>query len=177
MFPIAVDEAHCVSQWGHDFRPDYLRVGELRRALNVPLAAFTATADLETRLEIIEKLFGGKEPRAFLHGFDRPNLNLAFQPKTKPREQILSFAAARRGQSGIVYCGTRAKTETIAQALRAEGTPPVTTTAGWRPRIAASSRPVSSRRRPDRRARRGFRHGRRQARHPLGGPCRPAEIH
>ncbi|MCH2077453.1 MAG: DNA helicase RecQ [Rhodobacteraceae bacterium] len=118
---IAVDEAHCVSQWGHDFRPDYLRVGDLRRALNVPLAAFTATADLETRQEIIEKLFGGKEPRAFLHGFDRPNLNLAFQPKTKPREQILSFAAARRGQSGIVYCGTRAKTETIAQALRAEG--------------------------------------------------------
>ncbi|MEM6728207.1 MAG: RecQ family ATP-dependent DNA helicase, partial [Pseudomonadota bacterium] len=69
---IAVDEAHCVSQWGHDFRPDYLRVGELRRALGVPLAAFTATADPETQEEITEKLFDGRAPRAFLHGFDRP---------------------------------------------------------------------------------------------------------
>ena len=118
---IAVDEAHCVSQWGHDFRPDYLRVGDLRKTLDVPLAAFTATADRETREEIVEKLFGGREPRAFLHGFDRPNLHLAFQPKTKPREQLLAFAAARKGQSGIVYCGTRAKTETLAQALRADG--------------------------------------------------------
>ncbi|MDA9352273.1 RecQ family ATP-dependent DNA helicase, partial [Ascidiaceihabitans sp.] len=59
---IAVDEAHCVSQWGHDFRPDYLRIGELRRALNVPLAAFTATADAETQIEIIEKLFDGQAP-------------------------------------------------------------------------------------------------------------------
>ncbi len=118
---IAVDEAHCVSQWGHDFRPDYLRIGDLRRALNVPLAAFTATADAETREEIAQKLFDGQVPQTFLHGFDRPNLHLAFQAKTKPREQLLSFANARKGQSGIVYCGTRAKTETIAQALRAEG--------------------------------------------------------
>ncbi|MEE4189000.1 MAG: RecQ family ATP-dependent DNA helicase, partial [Roseobacter sp.] len=63
---IAVDEAHCVSQWGHDFRPDYLRIGELRRTLGVPLAAFTATADAETRAEIVEKLFDGVEPRNFL---------------------------------------------------------------------------------------------------------------
>ncbi|MEO0485441.1 MAG: DNA helicase RecQ [Pseudomonadota bacterium] len=118
---IAVDEAHCVSQWGHDFRPDYLRVGELRRALGVPLAAFTATADLETQREIVEKLFDGREPQAFLQGFDRPNLHLAFQPKTKPREQILAFAAARRGRAGIVYCGSRAKTEAIAAALRDDG--------------------------------------------------------
>ena len=69
---IAVDEAHCVSQWGHDFRPDYLRIGELRRTLDVPLAAFTATADEETRAEIVEKLFDGTPPRAFLRGFDRP---------------------------------------------------------------------------------------------------------
>ena len=63
---IAVDEAHCVSQWGHDFRPDYLRIGELRRALGVPLAAFTATADQETQEEIVQKLFDGEAPRAFL---------------------------------------------------------------------------------------------------------------
>ena len=118
---IAVDEAHCVSQWGHDFRPDYLRIGALRRALGVPLAAFTATADAETRDEIVEKLFDGHAPAIFLQGFDRPNINLAFAAKDGPRRQILDFAAARRGQSGIVYCGTRAKTETLAQALREGG--------------------------------------------------------
>ncbi|MCX8953843.1 DNA helicase RecQ [Ruegeria sp. NA] len=118
---IAVDEAHCVSQWGHDFRPDYLRIGELRRALKVPLAAFTATADAETQDEIAEKLFDGIEPRKFLRGFDRPNIHLAFAAKDGPRKQILDFADARKGQSGIVYCGTRNKTEVIAQALRAEG--------------------------------------------------------
>ena len=118
---IAVDEAHCVSQWGHDFRPDYLRIGELRRALDVPLAAFTATADQETQEEIVTRLFDGQRPRSFLRGFDRPNIHLAFQPKDGPRAQILTFAAARKGQSGIVYCGTRAKTEGIARALREEG--------------------------------------------------------
>ncbi|MCH2067123.1 DNA helicase RecQ [Shimia sp.] len=118
---IAVDEAHCVSQWGHDFRPDYLRIGELQRALDVPIAAFTATADAETRDEIVERLFGGVAPETFLHGFDRPNLHLAFAAKDNPRKQILQFAAARKGQSGIVYCGTRAKTETLAKALRDEG--------------------------------------------------------
>ncbi|MCT4555212.1 MAG: DNA helicase RecQ [Pelagimonas sp.] len=118
---IAVDEAHCVSQWGHDFRPDYLRIGALRQALDVPLAAFTATADMETRQEIVNRLFDGVPPQTFLHGFDRPNIHLAFQPKDGPRAQILNFAAARRGQSGIVYCGTRAKTETLAKALRDEG--------------------------------------------------------
>lgn len=118
---IAVDEAHCVSQWGHDFRPDYLRIGELRRMLDVPLAAFTATADEETRAEIVEKLFDGEPPAAFLRGFDRPNIHLAFAAKNSPRQQILSFAAARKGQSGIVYSGTRARTETLAKALRDAG--------------------------------------------------------
>lgn len=118
---IAVDEAHCVSQWGHDFRPDYLRIGDLRKALNVPLAAFTATADAETRDEIVEKLFDGVRPDTFLRGFDRPNIHLAFEVKNSPRQQILNFAASRKGQSGIVYCGTRAKTEVLAKALREAG--------------------------------------------------------
>ncbi len=119
---IAVDEAHCVSQWGHDFRPDYLRIGELRRSLGVPLAAFTATADEETRAEIVTRLFDGQPPATFLRGFDRPNLRLAFAVKETPRQQILRFAASRRkGQSGIVYTATRAKTETLAQALREAG--------------------------------------------------------
>ncbi|QIR83874.1 DNA helicase RecQ [Paracoccus sp. AK26] len=118
---IAVDEAHCVSQWGHDFRPDYLRIGDLKRALGVPLAAFTATADVETRAEIVSRLFDGREPVTFLRGFDRPNLRLAFQPKDSPRKQVLDFVAVRRGQSGIIYCASRARTETLAQALTQAG--------------------------------------------------------
>jgi ATP-dependent DNA helicase RecQ len=118
---IAVDEAHCVSQWGHDFRPDYLRIGDLRRTLGVPLAAFTATADAETRDEIVARLFDGVTPQTFLRGFDRPNIHLAFHPKDGPRRQILDFAAARPDHSGIVYCATRAKTEALAAALRDAG--------------------------------------------------------
>ncbi len=89
--------------------------------MDVPLAAFTATADAETRDEIVQKLFDGKAPRIFLHGFDRPNIHLAFEAKNNPRAQILQFASARKGRSGIVYCGTRAKTETLAKALCDEG--------------------------------------------------------
>jgi ATP-dependent DNA helicase RecQ len=118
---LAVDEAHCVSQWGHDFRPDYLRIGELRRELgNIQTAAFTATADAETRAEIVAKLFDA-EPETFLRGFDRPNLFLAFQAKDRPREQLLRYVTARRGRSGIVYAGSRNKTEVLAQALREAG--------------------------------------------------------
>ncbi len=122
---IAVDEAHCVSQWGHDFRPDYLRIGDLRARLGVPLAAFTATADAETRAEIVARLFGGRAPATYLRGFDRPNIRLAFAAKDRPRAQLLGFVAARRGQSGIVYAATRARTETLAAALAAEGHPAV----------------------------------------------------
>ncbi len=118
---IAVDEAHCVSQWGHDFRPDYLRIGALRQELGVPLAAFTATADAQSRAEIVTRLFEGVDPSIFLRGFDRPNINLAFQPKNSPRKQLLDFIGARKGQSGIVYCSSRNKCETLATALRAEG--------------------------------------------------------
>ncbi len=118
---IAVDEAHCVSQWGHDFRPDYLRIGDLRRALGVPLAAFTATADEETRAEIVTRLFAGEAPDTFLRGFDRPNIHLAFAVKNNPRDQLLAFASARKGQPGIIYCASRARTEAIAQGLRDAG--------------------------------------------------------
>ena len=130
---IAVDEAHCVSQWGHDFRPDYLRIGALRRDLGVPLAAFTATADAETRAEIVTRLFDGRAPVTFLRGFDRPNIHLAFAAKDSPREQILRFATARRGQSGIVYAGSRAKTEVLAQALSQQGLPAICYHAGMDP--------------------------------------------
>jgi ATP-dependent DNA helicase RecQ len=119
---LAVDEAHCVSQWGHDFRPDYLRIGALRDALGgVQTVALTATADAETRAEIVARLFAGRPPEIWLRGFDRPNLALAFRPKREPRRQILDFVAARRGRSGIVYCASRAKTEALALALEAAG--------------------------------------------------------
>lgn len=118
---LAVDEAHCVSQWGHDFRPDYLQIGALREALNgVQTAAFTATADAETRADIAAKLFA-RPPRQFLRGFDRPNLFLAFEPKKNARKQIVDFVAARPGACGIVYCASRRKTEELAAFLAAHG--------------------------------------------------------
>jgi len=122
---LAVDEAHCVSQWGHDFRPDYLRIGALREVLGgVQTAAFTATADAETRADIQARLFArppARPPEVFLRGFDRPNLYLAFEPKEKPQGRILDFVRRRPGQTGIVYCSTRKKTETYAAALAGAG--------------------------------------------------------
>ena len=122
---LAVDEAHCVSQWGHDFRPDYLRIGSLREALGgVQTAAFTATADAETRDDIQARLFGAPPkpaPEVFLRGFDRPELYLAFEPKASPQSRILNFVKRRPGQAGIIYCGSRRKTETYAAALASAG--------------------------------------------------------
>ncbi len=118
---LAVDEAHCVSQWGHDFRPDYLKIGALRAQLGgVQTIALTATADEDTQAEIIAKLFAAP-PNVFIGGFDRPNLRLAFEPKNKPRDQVLAFVAARKGQPGIIYCSSRNKTEQLAMALVREG--------------------------------------------------------
>jgi len=126
---LAVDEAHCVSQWGHDFRPDYLRIGALRAEFDVPLAAFTATADPETRAEIAERLFAAP-PQEFLRGFDRPNLSLAFEPKQRPQRRIVDFASRRSGQAGIVYCSSRRRTEALATSLSAAGLPALAYHAG-----------------------------------------------
>jgi ATP-dependent DNA helicase RecQ len=132
---LAVDEAHCVSQWGHDFRPDYLRIGDLRTSLGDPqIAAFTATADAETRTEISGKLFADA-PRMFLHGFDRPNIRLAFTAKASPRQQLLKFVTARKGRSGIVYASSRNKTEVLAKALSDAGVPSLPYHAGLPPEV------------------------------------------
>ncbi len=139
---LAVDEAHCVSQWGHDFRPDYLKIGALRQQLGgVQTIALTATADEDTRAEIIAKLFA-TPPTVFIGGFDRPNLSLAFEPKNKPRQQVLAFVAARKGQPGIIYCASRNKTEQLAAALVAEGHQAQAYHAGMQPddRRAAETR-------------------------------------
>lgn len=132
---LAVDEAHCVSQWGHDFRPDYLKIGDLRSSLGNPqIAAFTATADAETRTEISGKLFTDP-PRLFLQGFDRPNIHLAFAAKASPRQQLLKFVTARKGRSGIVYASSRNKTEVLAKALTDAGVPALPYHAGLAPEI------------------------------------------
>jgi ATP-dependent DNA helicase RecQ len=118
---LAVDEAHCISQWGHDFRPEYAALGAVQAELGgVQTAAFTATADAATRTDILDKLFA-RPPALFVHGFDRPNLRLAMRAKAGGRTQIIDFLKNRRGQSGIVYCASRRKTEELAAFLRRNG--------------------------------------------------------
>lgn len=118
---LAIDEAHCVSQWGHDFRPEYAQLGEVRRRLgNVQTIALTATADVATRADIVARLFD-QEPTIFVHGFDRPNLYLAMEPRTNRTRQVKAFIDKHRGESGIVYCSSRKATEDLSAALREHG--------------------------------------------------------
>ncbi len=118
---MVVDEAHCVSQWGHDFRPEYLGLREAAEAMgNVQILAFTATADAPTRRDIVERLFT-RAPRIFVRGFDRPNIRLAMSPKINAKRQILEFVARHDGASGIIYCSSRKGTEELARALRDAG--------------------------------------------------------
>jgi ATP-dependent DNA helicase RecQ len=119
---MAIDEAHCVSQWGHDFRPEYLALGGLARQIGGRLQtiALTATADAPTRGDIVERLFA-VPPRVFVRSFDRPNLRLAFKPKERSARQVLAFARQHAGESGIVYCASRRKVEELAETLKAGG--------------------------------------------------------
>lgn len=118
----AIDEAHCVAQWGHDFRADYLKLDILQRAFpDVPRIALTATADVRTRQEIIERL-GLENAQQFISGFDRPNIQYRIQQKNNPRQQLLHFLQQEhKGHSGIVYCLSRNKVEQTAAWLSSEG--------------------------------------------------------
>ena len=131
----AIDEAHCVSQWGHDFRPEYLQLAELpARFPGVPRIALTATADSRSRDDIRRRL-GLDAARLFLASFDRPNIRYAIAPKAEPKRQLLTFLRGHRGESGIVYCLSRAKVEETAAMLKAEGINALPYHAGLAPAI------------------------------------------
>ncbi|MQG08803.1 MAG: DNA helicase RecQ [SAR202 cluster bacterium] len=120
---IAIDEVHCVASWGHDFRKEYLRLGEVRPELklDVPILSLTATADNRTKKEIIDKIYLGKSSKTIEGGYDRPNIFLSFAPKNNAKNQILSFIQQQQNSSGIIYCSSRKKTEDLANFLKSKG--------------------------------------------------------
>ncbi|HWN38552.1 MAG TPA: RecQ family ATP-dependent DNA helicase, partial [Gammaproteobacteria bacterium] len=118
---VAIDEAHCVSQWGHDFRAEYLGLNALKEWFpGVPRMALTATATLPTREEIVARLELDR-PRVFVESFDRPNIRYSVQTKSDARRQLLEFLRNHRGEPGIVYCLSRDKTESTAEWLTEQG--------------------------------------------------------
>ncbi|MGC0284356.1 ATP-dependent DNA helicase RecQ [Vibrio alginolyticus] len=114
---IAVDEAHCISQWGHDFRPEYAALGQLKQQFShVPFMALTATADDATRRDILERL-QLNNPEVYLGSFDRPNIRYNLVEKHKPVSQIVRYLETQKGNCGIIYCGSRKKVEMVTEKL------------------------------------------------------------
>ncbi len=117
----AIDEAHCISEWGHDFRPEYRELKKLRKHLpEVPMMALTATATERVRIDIIQQLHL-REPRCYIASFNRPNLTYRVIPKSAPYEQLLAFIRSRPNDSGIVYCASRKSTDSLARNLNEDG--------------------------------------------------------
>ena len=118
---IAIDEAHCVSEWGHDFRPEYRQLAKLRTALpDVPMMALTATATGRVREDIVTHL-KLRDPQTFVASFNRPNLTYRVVPKDEPAKQIINFVRKREHESGIIYCASRATAERVAESLAGRG--------------------------------------------------------
>lgn len=118
---LAVDEAHCVSEWGHDFRPEYRQISKLRELLpGVPVMALTATATERVRDDIVKQL-KLRDPEVFVASFNRPNLTYRVIPKDQPQKQIIDFIRKREHESGIIYCASRAAAERVAEALAGRG--------------------------------------------------------
>ncbi len=118
---IAIDEAHCVSEWGHDFRPEYRQLAKLRTALpDVPMMALTATATGRVREDIVTHL-KLRDPQTFVASFNRPNLTYRVVPKDEPAKQIITFVRKREHESGIIYCASRATAERVAESLAGRG--------------------------------------------------------
>jgi ATP-dependent DNA helicase RecQ len=118
---LAIDEAHCISQWGHDFRPEYIKLGQLRQVLpGVPIIALTATADPQTRDDIVARI-GLQRAKSYAAGFDRPNFRYIVMDKLKPFVQLQEFLDKRQQDAGIVYALSRKRTEEVAERLAASG--------------------------------------------------------
>src|SRR6266566_5007090 len=118
---LAIDEAHCISEWGHDFRPEYRQLAALRDLFpQTPMMALTATATERVRADIV-RLLKLREPRCYVASFNRPNLTYRVTAKSSPYEQTLAFVRARSHDSGIVYCQSRKTAESVAQRLNADG--------------------------------------------------------
>jgi len=117
----AIDEAHCISEWGHDFRPEYRELKKLRTHFpDVPMMALTATATERVRADIVKQL-KLREPRCYVASFDRPNLTYRIVPKSAPYEQLLEFIRSRPNESGIVYCASRKSADSLARNLSEDG--------------------------------------------------------